>query len=332
MKLPAWHDHISEREGDGTWEDCTWDAGLEWYRLTNDKSKPATHAEAQKLRTASGEPPTGGSNQSDFRAGVKARYGTTIVDAVKGFANLWRALVPGTAGSVQGTMNAFGPGHRLSRWQKNFDGGHCVLVMRLDNTDRVWWCDPLATDTGYNGEWATKGELERYVTQFGGEHLVDWIIGQEPQEEDMPTLTTYVPGSTANVKGESNIRSAPVPTATNKLRTVPKGTKEAVVLTGTVKGSVDPANGSDVWYVWWKNARWEYTAKDNIVDVQPPVGADCSVQEATIQVQAAEIASLKTDLAASQAETEAAEAATATAAEAERERIAQAEADRIKAL
>jgi hypothetical protein len=112
------------------------------------------------------------------------------------------------------------------------------------------------------------------------------------------------------------------------LRTIPPKQPEAVVMTGTVKGSVDPANGIDVWYTWWKNGRWEYTAKDNVADLTPPKGnapADCSAQDAevtrlngVVESQAAIIASQKT--------------AIAEAPATERARIAAAEAARIDAI
>lgn len=173
MNYLAEHQHISEREPDGSWEDCTWDAGLEWYRLCFDTSKPATHAEAQALRAASGEPPTGGSNIADFRRGVLKRYGVTLPPALSvGFAGLWSALQPGTAALVQGSMKAFGPAHRLSRYDRNFDGGHAVMVVRMNDSSSVWWCDPEGPRHGYNGEWVTKAELERFVRAFNGQHLV----------------------------------------------------------------------------------------------------------------------------------------------------------------
>ncbi len=324
------HIHISEREADGSWEDCTWDAGLEWYRVTRDKSKPATHAEAQELRKASGKPPTGGSNQWDFRRGVKARYKVDLDLPISGFAALWAALEPGNAASVQGSMKAFGPTHPLSRYDRNFDGAHDVFVARTDATDTVWWCDPEAPNPAgpsYQGERVSKADLKRFVDAFNGEHLIGRLTSA-PKESDMPALTTYLPGFTADIKPESNVRAEPSGTAT-KLRTTPKTPVEPVVLTGTVKGSVDPGNGSDVWYTWWKNGRWEYTAKDNILNIknpaaQPPVVIDCATQVKTA-VDAA--------IAAAKVHEEAAVAtAVADATRIENERIANAEADRIRNL
>jgi hypothetical protein len=329
VAAPAWHKHISEREADGTWEDCTWDSGLEWYRLTYDKSKPATHAEAQALRKASGEPTTGGSNTNDLRRGIKARYGVPVVPEVSGFTALRNSLVPGTAGMVQGSMSAFGPTHRLSVYDRNFDGGHAVCIMNMAGT--LLWCDPEAPTTAPVPVAVTWAEVAKYVNAFSGTHLVKYIIGMEPTGGDMPALTTYIPGYTANIKALSNIRSAPIKTAP-LLRTVPAGTKEPVVLTGTVKGSIDTANGSDVWYTWWKNDRWEYSAKDNVIDIKAPaVPVPCPPD------LSAELAQATADLIEAENENDTLSmenalltAEVGTAAAAERERIAQAEAERIR--
>lgn len=275
------HNHISEREPDGSWEDCTWDSGLEWYRLCYDASKPATHAEAQELRKASGEPSTGGSNVGDLRRGIKARYGRDVAPAISGFTALWAALDPGFAAMSQGGMSAFGPTHRLSRWQPGFDGSHAVFIARVDNTDRVWWCDPLATDPAgpsYNGEFVSKAELKAFVDAFGGQHLVDQLTIQESQ---VANLVTYLPGYTAKVKAQSNIRSAPAASSTAYHSAIPTAMKVNIV--GTVVGSVDPANGSNVWYEFFHDGRSEYTAKDNIIELTPPapVAADDGFTKAT---------------------------------------------------
>lgn len=294
MTIPSEHIHITEREADGTWEDCTWCSGLEWYRLVYNTKTPATHAEMQALRAASGEPTTGGSNIGDLKRGIKARYGKSTNAALTSFSALKSALTPGRAAVVQGSMKAFGPTHRLSKWDTSFDGGHAVLVMNLDGT--LYWCDPEAPTGAAVPVTISWAELQSFVNAFpGAQHLVSPIKSlippPPPAGADMPTLTTYTPGATANIKALSNVRADPAGTAT-KLRTVPAGTKEAVVLTGTVKGTVDPANGSDVWYTWWKNGRWEYTAKDNIVDLKPvgtavDDGYTKATQEAAVAEQAA---------------------------------------------
>jgi hypothetical protein len=73
-------------------------------------------------------------------------------------------------------MGVFARTSRLRRHQPSFGGKHCVLVVRVDNTDRVWWCDPLAPKgTSYAGEWVTKAQLKLFVDAIwsaGGRHVV----------------------------------------------------------------------------------------------------------------------------------------------------------------
>ena len=291
------HVHVSEREvahtwpdgqkDDAHWEDCLWCSIVEWLNETW-KDIPDTLAYAEALRDASGEPPTGGSNFTNVQAAFK-KLGIPITLEAKFFPTFWSRLAPaaphlgqslsaGTSGVANGSMGNFPAGHRLRRHDPGFAGGHSVEVHRPDATERVWWCDPLAPKGTYTGEWVTKAELQKFMgTTWTG--VVRAVLPKPvppPPGVDMPTLTSYVPGSTANIKPASNVRSAPAATAT-KFRTT-GAVNEPVVLTGTVKGTVDPANGSDVWFAWWKNSRWEYTATDNVVDIKPP---DCKDQVAT---------------------------------------------------
>ncbi len=182
----AQHDHVTEREvahrwpdgqwDNGSWEDCTFTAGVELARLCKNKNIPSTHTEVEHLRDDAGEDPTGGTNQDDLWRGLLRRYKWVAPTPIRGFSALWSALKPGYAASCSGVMGIFPYGHRLRRWQPSFNGLHDVLIVRVDGTDRVWWCDPLAPEgKGYQGEWVTKAELKRYVdaiTAAGGKHIV----------------------------------------------------------------------------------------------------------------------------------------------------------------
>lgn len=301
---PAWnHVHVSEREiahtwpdgqkDDGKWEDCLWCSIVEWLNETY-KDIPDTLVYAELLRDASGEPPTGGSNFTDVqRAFVALKIPITLEP--KFFPTFWTRLAPGRSGVANGNMGNFPAGHRLRRHDPGFASGHTVEVHRPDTTERVWWCDPLAPKGTYTGEWVTKAELQKFMApSWTG--VVGTVLPKPvppPAGDDMPPLTTYVPGSTANIKPESNVRAAPKIAAT-KYRTVPVDKPEPVVLTGTVTGDVDPANNSNVWFVWWKNGRWEYTAKDNIIDIKLPT--------TQAQVDAAVAAAVATQKAANDAE------------------------------
>lgn len=267
MNLPDWHRHVSERQP-GRWIDCTWDSGVEFVRLTHDKGIPATHAEGDALRASGGRALGGGGNIGDLRMGIRNRYGYWPSLPVGNFNSLWGALIPGTAAVVQGSMAAFGKRHPLSRFDPTFDGGHAVLVIRLDETDRVWWCDPEGPASGYNGEWVTKAELSRFVNDFPGQHIVAPILSVA-QEVNSVELTKYLPGYTATIKGTSNIRVQPV-IASAKVRATTAAETGSVVI-GTVLGDADPSTPANrVWYAFWKNGKTEYTHSNNVTDLKAP--------------------------------------------------------------
>ncbi|HEY6012387.1 MAG TPA: hypothetical protein VIU37_00210, partial [Candidatus Limnocylindrales bacterium] len=83
----------------------------------------------------------------------------------------------------------------------------------------------------------------------------------EEVSDDMPAMTTYLPGSTVTVKPTANVRVAP--TLTAKVIRVVGAVAEKWTGDGWVTGEVDPDGGSNQWYVRW-NDGWEYTAKSNL--------------------------------------------------------------------
>jgi len=254
--LPG-HVHISEREADGTWEDCTFDAGLEWYRDAIDPSKPATHAEAQLIRKASGIVMTGGGTIGDFRRGVKARYGRDLPAAINARAILTH-LKPGYVAVVQGSMSVFGPSHRLSVWSKNFDSGHAVWIGKTPE-GQLLWCDPLAPATAAVPVTVTSDAVTKFVNAFDGNALVAPALKWPQKEIAMPALTAYLPGQTITIKAGSNIRKDPSDNVT-PLRTLTKA--ETWTIFGSVKG--EALAGVDVWYVRWAGGRYEYVNKNGV--------------------------------------------------------------------
>lgn len=160
------HDHVSEREprnqpedphDPAGWEDCTWTSGLELARAVG-QPVPATLAEAEALREASGEPPGGGSNIGDLRRGMLERYGWA--GAVMPYAQAL-ALKVGEVAVVTGTMSEL-PDH-YRRWDPPFGGAHAAAIFQLDAEDRVWWCDPLAPEGDYEGEWMARAILRLFL-------------------------------------------------------------------------------------------------------------------------------------------------------------------------
>lgn len=274
MAAPWMHNHVSEREvahtwpdgqkDDSHWEDCLWCSVVEWLNDTW-KDVPDTLAYAEKLRDASGEPPTGGSNYTDVQRAFN-KFGIPITVAPLSFAAFWTALKPGTAAVASGENGNLPAGHRLRRFDTDFTGGHAVYVARMDTTDRVWWCDPLAPDTGYSGEWVTKATLKQWMgTRTGATPRAlrtQPAPPPPPAGDDMPTITKYIPGQIATVKVTANVRSAPK-IATTTIRVV-SGSPETWVITGWVSGDKDPDSGSTDWVCRWYNGKWEYTAKANL--------------------------------------------------------------------
>src|SRR5574337_521018 len=175
--------------------------------------------------------------------------------------------------------------------------------------------------SGIDHNWfvGTAADLAKFVALSNGKPV--------PTGDDMPTLATYLPGSTGVVKAISNIRSAPTISAATVLRTVPAGAHEDWTIVGTVTGDVDPGSGSNAWYVRWANGKWEYTVKGNfssgptapVTDCAPAVKAATDPLNAQIASQKQAITGLNDQLAAAQA-------AVTTAAATEKDRIAKAAA------
>lgn len=168
------HAQVSEREvahqhpdgsfDDGAWEDCLWCSAIMFLRATG-LAIPATHAEAERLRAASGEPPTGGSNFTNLRVGVARLYGLRLPDSIAGANAIWAAMTPGTVAILNGNMGAFLSGSYWRRWDNQFAGSHTVCSMRLDSVARQWWSNPQAPNA-FNGEWIGEIDWRRYVGSY----------------------------------------------------------------------------------------------------------------------------------------------------------------------
>ena len=186
MAPPPWHRHVTEREPDGSWEDCLPASAVMHARAAHDRTIPATHAEAEALRVDAGLPPTGGVTIEQIIPGLQRRYGWAGGRLV-GSADLLDALRPGTSAIVSGRLAHFEGGHRLRRWQPTFSGGHSVWIARLrDGT--LWWDDPLGPATSYSGEAVTEAELRTFTRDWPGRHLVAPIL-----EADMFAIVTRTP-------------------------------------------------------------------------------------------------------------------------------------------
>lgn len=339
---PTTHIHVSEREPDGSWEDCIWDSGLEFYRDAIDPAPPATHTEAQALRKASGEPATGPSNMGNFRKGVAARYHKALPAAIAA-KGILAALRPGDVALVTGSMSAFGAADPLSAWDRNFDGGHAVWLARTPD-GVLLWCDPEAPTTAGVPITVTSEQVQKFVNALvGGEALVAPAL-QWPAvtpgaggavEPAMRPIFQPLVGYTAVIKAGARIRSEPLIAV--KFVTLPADLPVKNVI-GYVKGDTDPSNGKNEWLGWLSADLWRFTAAKNVASVTAPVfedGYTKSTQEAAVKV------AVEAQKQADQAAIDAANAATAkaqvdlgNAAAVERERLAlaigAAEAEKVR--
>jgi hypothetical protein len=185
------HIHVTERESahqtpcgwdDGKWEDCLFSAALEWWRATGHPERPATHLEMETLRCASGRGMSGGTNLYDVKKAIADYYHGSTPAIIAGFDAIWSALTPGKVATVTGSMGAFSSGSKWRRWDPGFAGPHGALAYRVDATDRVWWCDPLAPVGSYAGEWMPKADFRRFIDALPGRALVGKVI-PSPQED-----------------------------------------------------------------------------------------------------------------------------------------------------
>jgi hypothetical protein len=166
----VWHKHVTEREADGSWEDCMPASAVMHARAALSPAIPPTHAEAEALRRDAGLPSTGGVTIEQILVGLGKRYGWnggTLVPS----SSFLSVFQPGTSAVVSGRLANFPSGHRLRRWQPSFTGGHAVWIARLkDGT--FWWDDPLAPETGYSGEQVSLSEVETYIQGWPGRQLM----------------------------------------------------------------------------------------------------------------------------------------------------------------
>ncbi len=180
------HVHVTEREGDGTWEDCAFVTAVEMMRTSGRSDIPATHAEAERLRAASGLPEEHtGASIGRVQAGIAARYGLRPAMTF-GWSALLARLVPGTVAVVQGNMHALDD--HWQRWDRPFSSRrqaiHQGYFARLTSESRGIWCDPLAPANGtYQGEWMPLSVLGIYVRAFSANgHIVRSFVSDIPPE------------------------------------------------------------------------------------------------------------------------------------------------------
>ena len=241
------HSHVSEREAkhrwpDGqwdkrSWEDCLWASAVEALRFGGLRI-PATLAEAELIRAASGEPPLGPSSQGNLADGMKVRFGLKLRQG-SGFSALWAALKPGTAAVVNGRLGAFRAGHRLRRHLPHYLDGHAIAAFRLGPEEQVWWCDPLAP-AGYGGELVTRGELAKFAGIGGGYTIVRYGQYAPLPAQERTMIRTNFSGVPVGVAVTTRPGSA-FDMETGLPRPIPEGYRRNVVMEVRLAEKLSPS-------------------------------------------------------------------------------------------
>lgn len=165
---------VSEREPDGSWEDCTWATGVmlaNW--MVGENRYPATRAEYEGLRfdaTGIREARGDGSNYTELATGLLTRYNIAPVRMGTGWAAALEAAPVGQALALQGLYGKLPSRLRIT----GFTGGHSVLWIR-DQADSGLLYDPLAL-AGSAPRRATNAEMKAYFEGLSGAR---WIAARE---------------------------------------------------------------------------------------------------------------------------------------------------------
>jgi hypothetical protein len=204
----------SEREPDGTFEDCAWASGVTLANAAEGDEHPPTQAEYQALRAISGDDPVGSSSLTALKLGMDRRYGYHGIE-IRGALAVTTVPV-GTAVLMFGPYGAL-PDH-FRRWDLKYTDGHVAVGLRTSAV-RWWWLDPLAT-RGYPGEAIPAAAIARFVGATGGalkltiggrtmqiEHKIErWTLDGGPGK--ITTLgAPYLPDGTVDYKRRLAITS-----------------------------------------------------------------------------------------------------------------------------
>lgn len=180
----------TEREPDGSYEDCTWCTGVMIWNAMNGRTVvPPIRAEYEALRVAGGDGPAehthDGSNFTQLTNGMMRRYGHAPLEVRgSGFARLWSDLAPGVIAGIAGDMGSTSV--HLRRWDPGFGANgtraaHAAVAIRDDATDYVWWMNPLAP-ASYPGERISKVMLRAYYEGLGDIGYVYATVGLVPPD------------------------------------------------------------------------------------------------------------------------------------------------------
>lgn len=168
------HVHVSEVP-DSPVVECTSASVLEVARAATNglpSQPPATAAEREALRAASGASDVHGASIPLIAAGARRRYGVSL--DVGPLPDLER-VPEGTFIAVQGDYHVL-PRH-FQRWDPHFalrpGAGHCVTVFSLGG---LRWCDPLAPWGAYAGEPVAPSVVRAYFASLPGAQTASALL------------------------------------------------------------------------------------------------------------------------------------------------------------
>lgn len=173
---------------EATWTDCQWAAGLMLALKASHGAMPATRAEREALREASGDY-MGGSSLADLNRGLRTRYGRGVALNRISAASLEKRLVRGDGADVN-LLYARLPDH-WTRWDRHFAAkgsrsAHAAYVQAEDRGGNVhltpsgrlhdvFWQDPLGRSPAgtdphdrYRGEWLPFEALVEAMAALSG--------------------------------------------------------------------------------------------------------------------------------------------------------------------
>lgn len=176
---------VSEREADGSWEDCTWASGVMLANSVEGADKyPGTRREYESLRVAGGEEERegdgDGSHYGQLEVGLAKRY--ELYPFVLSGAGAVQAIPVGAAAAVQGLVLELPPRLQIT----GFRGAHSVFVIRR-SFDVFLWFDPLRAK-GAKPVLASLREVQKYFEALRGAKILAAFTGQKSWRDVMIRL------------------------------------------------------------------------------------------------------------------------------------------------
>lgn len=178
--MTAYHPaQVTERESDGSWEDCVWTTGVMIQNAAHAATvAPTSRAEYEALRVDGGDGPAehtnDGSNYIQLVHGMLGRYGwAPTLGTGRQWATVQAILAaPGTAMGIQGSLRTLST--HLRRWDPGSTVSHSVFVENDGNG--LWWMNPLAP-ASYPGEYVSWADVQHFYEGLDNAAIVWTTVG-----------------------------------------------------------------------------------------------------------------------------------------------------------